>query len=94
MIWEQTRLPPAEFLHHLLQKWEVLIQVTKEKIIAENSQPCLYLSGATFHSATFGFHLEIIITKTKILIFLSKFCLLFSHQSLLLTVFITHSCVP
>lgn len=42
----------------------------------------------------FFFHLEIIIAKTKILIFLLKFYLLFYHQSLLLTDFITHSQVP
>lgn len=42
----------------------------------------------------FSFHLEIFIDKTKILIFLLKFYLLFFHQSLLLMDFITHSRVP
>lgn len=62
---------------------------------ADNSQTCLYLSGAIFHLTTyFFFHLEIIITETQIPIFLLKFNLLFYHQSLLLTVFITHTPVP
>lgn len=42
----------------------------------------------------FSFHLEIFIDKTKILIFLLKFYLLFYHQSLLLMDFITHGRVP
>lgn len=66
----------------------------KKKKIADNAGPCLYLSGATFHTTIFFFNLESIITKTKILIFLLKFCLLFYHQSLVLTVFMTHSWVP